>query len=309
MSNENSEIPKCNSVYVGKNENSDKVKIYITNKILVDIDEYLNNDTSVETGGVLCGKIKDNGEIFISDFIKAEYTEATLVSLTFTHKTWEAINSVMETKSKDLQIIGWFHSHPGHTVFMSGYDEFIQNNFFDKDFMVSYIFDPIKNERGFFVTENKSIRRLGGYYLTKEISSEINKSIQSDTVQKVSKNNGKPKLTYFLLFINFIVIILFIFIISSLRINSRQLDVIKIEINELKEKNILLDLKADSLQQLLNLRNASSMDYIIGHGETLKSIALKFMNDSMRYTDIIRLNNLRDENDIREGQKIKIPIE
>jgi proteasome lid subunit RPN8/RPN11 len=309
MSNENSEIAKGNSVYVGKNEKSDNVKIYITNKILVDIDEYLSNDTSIETGGVLCGYIKDNREIFISDFIKAEYTEATLVSLTFTHKTWEAINSVMETKSKDLQIIGWFHSHPGHTVFMSGYDEFIQNNFFDKDYMVSYIFDPIKNERGFFVTENKSIRRLSGYYLIKEDFSGMNKAMQSGIIKKVSKNNRRPNLTYLLLLVIFIVIIFSVFIISLLRINSRELDVNRIEINELKEKNILLDLKADSLQQLLNLRNASSMDYIIGHGETLKSIAEKFMNDSLRYTDIIILNNLRDENDIREGQKIKIPLE
>jgi nucleoid-associated protein YgaU len=215
----------------------------------------------------------------------------------------------METKSKDLQIVGWFHSHPGHTVFMSGYDEFIQNNFFDKDYMVSYIFDPIKNERGFFVTENKSIRKPGGYYLIKESSSGINKPMQFDTAPKLSKSDGKPKLTYILLFENIIVIVLFIFVITSLRINSRQLDVMKIEINELKEKNILLDLKADSLHQLIDMRNANSMDYIIGHGETLKSIAVKFMNDSLRYTDIVRLNNLRDENDIREGQKIKIPLE
>ena len=297
---ENLKILKINSGYIGTDENTDKQKVYIKSDVLAAIDEYLRSNTKIEMGGVLIGYY-DNEEVFITDFIKAEHTDSTLVNLTFTHKTWESINQEKDARCGDANIIGWFHSHPGHTVFMSGYDEFIQNNFFNMPYMVSYIYDPLNNERGFFVAEEKSVKRLNGYYLSKK----------SEMVEKPNNklSGGKTILVYFSFGMNLVMLLLFLFILTTVQRNGRTLEMMKIQIGDLKERNSELNLKMDSLMQNENLKNIGSVDYIIKAGESLKSISYKLMNDSSRYTEIMKLNNLNNENDVKEGQKIKIPLE
>ena len=61
--------------------------------------------------------------------------------------------------------MGWQHTHPGYGVFLSGYDLFIQKNFFNLPFQVAYVIDPIENTRGFFQWKNEKIKKLGGYYI------------------------------------------------------------------------------------------------------------------------------------------------
>ena len=52
-------------------------------------------------------------------------------------------------------MLGWFHSHPGYGVFLSGMDMFIENNFFNLPYQVAYVVDPLSGKDGFFGWEDQ----------------------------------------------------------------------------------------------------------------------------------------------------------
>ncbi len=159
-------IPE-DSIIVGKIE-SDDIRVYIKNEVYNKLEEYAKSDVNHELGSILIGDYTEEYEklhIIISDFIYAKYTDATAASLTFTHKTWDYIYKIKEQEYPDKKIIGWQHTHPGYGIFLSGYDMFIQENFFDMDFQVAYVIDPVHITRGFFQWKNRRVEKLKGFYI------------------------------------------------------------------------------------------------------------------------------------------------
>lgn len=46
----------------------------------------------------------------------------------------------------DYIIVGWYHSHPGHTCFMSGTDLETQRTMFDQPYHAALVIDPVNEE-------------------------------------------------------------------------------------------------------------------------------------------------------------------
>ena len=182
-----------NCEYFGDEKNENDLKIFILQDTLDEVDEYLSGDLNNELGGVLLGDVcvnKDNGKfILINELITAKHSNSSLSRLTFTHETWDYINEVREKDFPEKKILGWFHSHPGHTVFLSNYDIFIQENFFNMYYMVAYVFDPTIKDRGFFLWRDNKVVKAGGFY--EYGISEIN---EADETNKVIKLNSSEDL-------------------------------------------------------------------------------------------------------------------
>ena len=47
-------------------------------------------------------------------------------------------------------MVGWYHTHPGVGIFLSGMDLFIHQNFFTQMWHVAYVLDPRARTSGFF---------------------------------------------------------------------------------------------------------------------------------------------------------------
>jgi len=154
--------------YFGEEKNVNDLKIFILQHTLDEVDEYLSGDLNNELGGVLLGDVcvnKENGKfILINELIIARHSNSSLSRLTFTHETWDYINEVREKDFPEKKVLGWFHSHPGHTVFLSNYDIFIHENFFNLYYMVAYVFDPTIKDRGFFLWRDNKVVKAGGFY-------------------------------------------------------------------------------------------------------------------------------------------------
>ncbi|MBQ8831209.1 MAG: hypothetical protein IJ017_06390 [Oscillospiraceae bacterium] len=158
-------LPK-NIQPVGDTEGS--VKVYIKQDVYRDIEEYSALDIHNEAGSILLGQhLEDeNGmHIIISEYIEAKYTDATASSLTFTHDTWDYVHTRHEKRCPEKIILGWHHTHPGYDVFLSSYDMFIQENFFDLPFQTAYVVDPVKDSRGFFAKKEGVISQLDGFFI------------------------------------------------------------------------------------------------------------------------------------------------
>lgn len=149
-------------------QNSEEKKVYISQDVYKEIHRFTKDKTTNESGGVLLGNaIEEFGKthIIIRAFIEAKYCEETPTTLKFTHETWDYIHKEEEKRYPEYKILGWIHTHPDFGIFLSEYDKFIHENFFNGENQVAYVVDPIQNIEGFYFWINGKIERCKGFFL------------------------------------------------------------------------------------------------------------------------------------------------
>ena len=124
------------------------------------IEEHVFSDTSREVGGVLIGRLEADRAV-IEAHVPALRASSDAAHLTFTHDTWSQILDTVDRDFADQQIVGWYHSHPGHGVFLSGYDLFIQRSFFSDTRMPALVIDPLAGDAGWFGWAGDDIVEIG----------------------------------------------------------------------------------------------------------------------------------------------------
>ena len=145
--------------------------IYVDLDVQRDMEAHAHTNTRVELGGVMLGKqcIDADGKPFVivTDSLRARHYEATRGSFKFTHETWSQITGERNRFHPELEMVGWYHTHPGWTVFLSPMDLFICNNFFNRQLDVALVIDPCNDDRGWFQWDAAhQTQRTGGFYLT-----------------------------------------------------------------------------------------------------------------------------------------------
>jgi proteasome lid subunit RPN8/RPN11 len=135
------------------------------------IERHALRDTSVELGGILLGKecvdeVTGKPFVWVTEALEAKHYENTQASFTYTHESWEEITRERDRQWPDLDIVGWYHTHPDFGIFLSSHDQFIHRHFFAQPLQVAYVVDPIRQTRGFFQWRNGVLAQVSGYYLT-----------------------------------------------------------------------------------------------------------------------------------------------
>lgn len=88
----------------------------------------------------------------VTDSIIAKHTRMSGASVTYTPESWRYINDQLAIMypEGDAVIVGWYHTHPGFGIFLSGMDLFIHENFFTQPWHIAYVLDPVARRSGFF---------------------------------------------------------------------------------------------------------------------------------------------------------------
>ena len=126
----------------------------IRQAVLDDIHAHGKSSLDAEICGVLVGNVfrdKDGPYLFIEHSIRGDRAEGHAAQVTFKAETWTHIQDAMERDHPDAKIVGWYHTHPGFGIFLSGMDLFIQDNFFNLPWQVAFVYDPIGGDEGLFV--------------------------------------------------------------------------------------------------------------------------------------------------------------
>jgi len=110
-----------------------------------------------EVAGILVGpppEKQPDGRyvVHIIDTIIAKHTVMHGASVTYTPESWRYIHDRLAEKYPDetAVIVGWYHTHPGFGIFLSGMDLFIHQNFFTQKWHIAMVLDPIAYKSGFF---------------------------------------------------------------------------------------------------------------------------------------------------------------
>jgi proteasome lid subunit RPN8/RPN11 len=110
-----------------------------------------------EVAGVLVGpppEKQPDGRyvVHISDAIIAKHTRMQGASVTYTPESWRYVNDKLAEMypNEEAVIVGWYHTHPGFGIFLSGMDRFIHQNFFTQIWHIALVLDPHGRRSGFF---------------------------------------------------------------------------------------------------------------------------------------------------------------
>jgi proteasome lid subunit RPN8/RPN11 len=127
----------------------DQVRVFISQAALQQIDEHAHSDLESEVGGVLMGHLRE-GEAHLSIEVLAALPAVTddhgPVHFTFTADAWARIHEDRSDQCPDLQIVGWFHTHPDLGVFYSADDVVVHSAAFVMPWQVGLVVDPVRLE-------------------------------------------------------------------------------------------------------------------------------------------------------------------
>lgn len=120
-----------------------------------------------ELGGVLLGHAYRNGERLLVEVmaaLPARNDDHGPVHFTFTADAWSQIHHDRAEKYPNLEIVGWFHTHPGLGVFYSSDDVVVHTAAFTLPWHVGLVVDPLGNHASYFGWQDGVLAPIVGYY-------------------------------------------------------------------------------------------------------------------------------------------------
>ncbi|MCE5237046.1 Mov34/MPN/PAD-1 family protein [bacterium] len=133
--------------------------VFVLETALADVNSHAAEEPEHEIGGILVGSVIDGPRpvVLVEAAIRGHAMAHSRGSVTFTHETWNEINAVKDNEYPDLKIVGWYHSHPGFGLFLSGHDLFIHQNFFNTPWQVAVVADPLAKSWGCFTWHGQEL--------------------------------------------------------------------------------------------------------------------------------------------------------
>jgi proteasome lid subunit RPN8/RPN11 len=171
--------------------------IYLHNRAKYAVLQHAYSMPKREIGGGLIGGIytyTDHGTprlyVEIIDAIEGNFTSGNATSLTFTPDTWSQMAAEVAERFPQHRIVGWYHTHPNHGVFLSGDDCFIQDNFFQYEGQVALVVDHIRELAGFFTGHSNhphGIQRSDSFTWDAQLYKQIPGSTQAVALHPVTR--------------------------------------------------------------------------------------------------------------------------
>ena len=129
---------------------------------------HAKDSLDAEVCGVLVGDVcEDDRGLFVHvrHIIRGAAADTSSSHVTFTQETWRAIHETLERDFRKMQILGWYHSHPGFGVEFSEMDLFIQRNFFAAPTQVALVVDPVSGDEALCVNRAEGIRPIDRFWI------------------------------------------------------------------------------------------------------------------------------------------------
>jgi proteasome lid subunit RPN8/RPN11 len=145
---------------LGPRDRPTRRQIIVKQEVLNDVYAHGLSAPDIEVCGVLVGNVyRDHvgAFVFIEAGIRGNFSAGKSAHVTFTADTWTHIQNVMDRDFPDLRILGWYHTHPGHGIFLSDMYLFIHQNFFNLPWHVALVYDPQQQEEGLFAWRNANL--------------------------------------------------------------------------------------------------------------------------------------------------------
>ena len=151
----------------GSTSSKDVLRLAVDRAPLAELFAHGASTPDVEVCGVLVGYVGEDSAgkfVHVLAAIRGEQAREQGSHVTFTHETWNHIHSEMDRAYTSLEIVGWYHTHPGFGVFLSDMDAFIHQNFFGQPHQIALVYDPLAGKTAVFTLRDAKLVPLPRYW-------------------------------------------------------------------------------------------------------------------------------------------------
>lgn len=144
------------------------LRIAVTAGASAEVSDHAKASLDEEVCGVLLGELcqDEHGTwVLAKAAVRGTSAKQGGAHVTYTQDTWEKIYEEKDKKYPKLDIVGWYHSHPGFGVEFSDMDKFIQQNFFSGPTQFALVVDPLGGDEAVCVTDGGDVRYIGRYWI------------------------------------------------------------------------------------------------------------------------------------------------
>jgi len=144
--------------------------IFITDSALRVMETHTESNIQREAGGLVMGDFCVHGDVpftWIEVAIPAEKAAGSPGSLRFTPEAILEIDRQRETHYPHLRPVGWYHSHPGFGIFLSGRDLDVHRTIFTEGSFVAIVLDPVHHTKGVFAWVGDDVAGPVAYWVVK----------------------------------------------------------------------------------------------------------------------------------------------
>jgi proteasome lid subunit RPN8/RPN11 len=149
-----------------------EVVIILSQLALRQIAAHSTSNLDCEVGGAMLGRaFRSNGQTFVEvrAAIPALNDDHGPVHFTFTADAWAQLQKDRSESYPDLNIVGWFHTHPDLGVFYSSDDVVVHSAAFTLPWHIGMVIDPIRKEAGFYGWITGSLQPYSGFYELQDV--------------------------------------------------------------------------------------------------------------------------------------------
>lgn len=130
--------------------------VFIHQRVNQYVARHARDNDDREVGGLLLGRPfidPEEHRIYpiIIHAIAARFATESRGHLTFTHRTWLDLIQQREEHFPREEVMGWYHTHPGLSIFLSEWDLLIHRHFFREPWQIALVVDPHQDQAGIFV--------------------------------------------------------------------------------------------------------------------------------------------------------------
>jgi proteasome lid subunit RPN8/RPN11 len=158
----------------GKVLREEQVTVLLNQAALRQLEDHCFQVLDAEIGGVLLGKFERQNirnYILVEAILPVQSDDYGPVHFTFTADSWANLHKEKAENFADLDIVGWYHTHPGLGIFYSADDVVVHSAAFVLPWHVGLVIDPVFKQGCFFGWQNTlvdqgeaSLKPLAGYY-------------------------------------------------------------------------------------------------------------------------------------------------
>ncbi len=151
----------------GKEPSNDEVTVILSQLSLKQIATHCYSNLECEVGGALLGHAyRSAGRVYLDvrAAIPAVSADHGPIHFTFTADAWTQLHEDRAKRYPELDIVGWFHTHPDLGVFYSSDDVVVHSAAFTMPWHVGMVVDPLRKETSFFGWKQDALAPYPGFY-------------------------------------------------------------------------------------------------------------------------------------------------
>jgi len=143
----------------------ERVELYISHTCFQKMVNHCNafREEAIEVMGLILGDVfqwRNHVYTVAEDTVAADAEDSTATSVRFGKRGLDEVARALDEVEYEYLIVGWYHSHPGFTTFLSDKDLETQKKNFNKPFHATIVIDPVNRQfRSYKVVENQYVEK------------------------------------------------------------------------------------------------------------------------------------------------------